>query len=129
MRGDGLMPHLILDGEIDLERFLGEVSRQALHWGRAVLKTDELWRRADGRAVLAEGVVVEYSRPQHPVAIIAPHDGSTSIRLWSRAAVERTSPVQRWLALLAVHAMAAGCGGVRSTNLAPEAIDGLDLSA
>jgi hypothetical protein len=114
------MPHLILDRAVDLERVGAELPRGVRRFGTAVLKTTESWRRADGAAVLVEGVVVEHSRPLHPVAVVALARGGTSVRLWDRVPVERTAAVQRWLALLAADLGALGAGGLRVTNLAAE---------
>lgn len=121
------MPHLILERAVDLDRVAAELPREVRRFGTAVLKTTESWRRADGAAVLVEGVVVEHSRPLHPVAVIALAHGETSVRLWDRAAVERTAAVQRWLALLAVDLRALGAGGLRVTNLAAELTADLGL--
>jgi hypothetical protein len=91
-------------------------------WGRAVLKTEDCWLRADDGAVLVEGVVVEHSRPLHPVAIISPREGSTTVRLWPTAPVERTRPVQRWLAMVAVELIQLGLPRIVATNLAEEVV-------
>lgn len=122
------MPHLILDGEVELSRMVEVVSRQAIRWRNAVIKNDELWQRADGRALLVEGVVIEHARPLHPVAVVSPNQGATSIRLWPRSDVERTPAVQRWLGVLAEAAVGAGCNGVRTTNLPADVTDGLRLT-
>ena len=123
------MPHLMLRDEVDLDLVLERMPRNAVKWGAAVLKTAELWRRADGRAILIEGVVVEHSRPLHPVALVSLSHGDTSVRLWPLAAVERTPAVQRWLALVAGNLQQLGAGAVRTTNLAPALVEDLRLSS
>lgn len=120
------MPHLVLAGGIDLAAISLE---PAVHrWGRAVMKTEGSWRRVGGEALLVEGVVVEFSRPLHPVALLAPHDGDTIVRLWPTVGVERTRPVQRWLCLLAVELQRRGAGPVRVTNIPPELWRDLNLA-
>jgi hypothetical protein len=121
------MPHLVLDGSVDLDRVASGLDPGVVRWGRAVIKTGDRWLREDGLAVLVEGVVVELSRPLHPVAIVTPRDAGTSIRLWPVVDVERTPAVRRWLAVLAAKLQALGAGPVRTTNLAQEILDGLDL--
>lgn len=116
------MPHLILDRPVDLQRVARALPREVRRWRTAVLKTTELWLRADGLALLAEGVVVEHSRPLHLVAVIAVGHGQTSIRLWDPVAVERTPAVQRWLAELARDLQELGAGGLRTTNIAAEIV-------
>jgi hypothetical protein len=89
-------------------------------WGTAVLKTEAVWCRVDGRAVLVEGVVVEHSRPLHPVAVISESKGLTSVRLWRLAPIERTPAVQRWLASIAAELCRYGAGPLRTTNIAAD---------
>ncbi len=123
------MPHLILDGEVDLHRLVDGLPREARRWGTAVLKIEEVWARPDFRAVLVEGVVVEHSRAVHPVVIVATARGATSIRLWPRAPVERTPAVQRWLAVIAADIRGLGGGALQTTNVADEILTDLALNA
>jgi len=122
------MPHLVLRDEVDFDLVLERMPKDAVKWGAAVLKTVDLWRRADGRAILIEGVVVEHSRPLHPVALISLSYGDTSVRLWRLAAVERTPAVQRWLAVVARDLQQLGAGPVRATNIAPALVEDLRMS-
>jgi hypothetical protein len=122
------MPHLILEGAIDLKGLASRLPREVRRWGSAVIKTEEVWCRSDGSALLVEGVVVEHSRPLHPVAVIAAQHGDTGIRLWRLATVERTPAVQRWLAFLAADLCSLGAGGVKKTNLPAAVIEGLGFS-
>ena len=122
------MPHLVLRGEVTIDRLAGELELEVVRWGRAVIKTGDCWLRSDGAAVLVEGVVVELSRPLHPVAMIAGRDGDTVIRLWPVIEIERTPAVQRWLAVLAGGLQRLGAGPVVTTNIGSEVLDGLDLS-
>jgi hypothetical protein len=122
------MPHVILEGAIDLER-VGEVLTGAVHrWGAAVIKAEACWMRSDGRAALVEGVVVEHSRPLHPVAVISLGREDTSVRLWRQAPVERTPAVQRWLATIANELRRLGAGPMKTTNIAVELLEDLGLS-
>ncbi len=114
------MPHLILSGRLNWPEVSAAIVTQVHRWGRAVLKTDQVYTRSDGEAVLVEGVVVEFSRPLHPVAVLASHHENTIVRLWPRVAVERTRPVQHWLALLARDLQRQGAGELLSTNLADD---------
>jgi hypothetical protein len=123
------MPHFILDRELDLRRVVDGLPREVHRWGTAVLKIEEVWARPDFRAVLIEGVVVEHSRAVHPVAIVATARGSTSIRLWPRAPVERTPAVQRWLAVIAAGLRGLGGGAIETTNVANEILAKLALNA
>jgi len=121
------MPHLVLRDEVEFDLVLERMPKDAVKWGAAVLKTAELWRRADGKAILIEGVVVEHSRPLHPVALISLNHGDTSVRLWRLAAVERTPAVQRWLAVVARDLQQLGAGTIRSTNIALALLEDLRM--
>ena len=123
------MPHLVLDGVVDLDALLERMPREVRKWGPAVLKTEQLWRRADGRALLIEGVVVEHSRPLHPIAVVAEHRGDTRVSLWPYAPVERTPAVQRWLATLASDVQTVGGVRLRTTNIASSLLEDLGLSS
>ena len=122
------MPHLVLDGTIDIDSASSALADEHVsRWGRAVLKTDGCWVRKGGGSLLVEGVVVEFSRPQHPVALISCQPDHTTVRLWPTVPVERTSPVQRWLAELARRLQDAGAGEVRTTNIPDDVWADLEL--
>jgi hypothetical protein len=106
---------------------VARIKPQVYRWQRAVLKTEGAWLRQDGSAILVEGVVVEYSRPLHPVALVAPRREDTVVRLWSLAPVERTDAVQRWLALLAAELQGWGAGPLLTTNIPAETLADIDL--
>jgi len=109
------MPHMVLAGGLDLAAVA--VPAEVHRWGRAVIKTEGSWRRCGDEALLVEGVVVEFARPLHPVALVAPHHGDTIVRLWPVAQVERTHAVQRWLGLLAAALQRQGAGPLTLTNI------------
>lgn len=114
------MPHVVLEGTADLDRLASTLTGEVQRWGPAVLKTEAVWHRFDQHAVLVEGVVVEHSRPLHPVALISETKGSTSVRLWRLAPIERTPAVQRWLASIAAALCRLGAGPLKTTNIAPD---------
>jgi len=122
------MPHLVFSGVVDVEALLERLPRDARKWGPAVLKTEQVWRRGDGKALLVEGVVVEHSRPLHPIAVIAEHRVDTRVSLWRYAPVERTPAVQRWLAMVAREVQVVSGGALRATNIAGNVLEGLGLS-
>lgn len=96
-------------------------------WGRSVIKAEACWVRTDNLALVVEGVVVELSRPLHPVALVMPHGDHTTVRLWPIVEVERTVPVQRFVAMVAAMLVAGGAGRLRSTNLPDQVLSDLDF--
>ena len=123
------MPHLIFDGTVDLIQVTQSLTGEVQRWGPAVIKTEASWCRSDGLAVLVEGVVVENSRPVHPVAVISENKGDTGVRLWRLAPVERTLAVQRWLASIGGELRQIGAGPLKSTNIARELWEDLGLDS
>lgn len=121
------MPHVILEGSADFFSIATQIETEARRWRRAVLKTENWWSRSDGQALLVEGVIVEYSRALHPLALVAPHHGDTGVRLWPHLEIERTPAVQRWLALIAADLQRGGGGPLKKTNIPKEILDGVDL--
>ncbi|MCP4895878.1 MAG: hypothetical protein GY906_02800 [bacterium] len=122
------MPHLKLEGKTALDEVLAGLTTEVHRWGRAVLKVDACWLRVDRQALLIEGVVVEHSRPLHPVVMVALQPGHTVIRLWPTVSVERTSAVRRLLGLVGVQLQGLGAGPVVVTNIDLADLDGLPLS-
>jgi len=53
------MPHLVLNGTVDVQRLAAELQPAVVRWGRAVLKTGGVWLHAKDETALVEGVVVE----------------------------------------------------------------------
>jgi hypothetical protein len=121
------VPHLVLKGRFEGSRLSALGERPVHRWRRAVLKIEDQYRRNDGAAVLVEGVVVEFSRPLHPVALVAARGEDTIVRLWSRVEVERTEAVQRWLAVIALELQRQGAGPVTTTNIPEELWSDLGL--
>jgi hypothetical protein len=122
------MPHLVLGGHVDLAGASESLPREVHRLGRAVVKTEDCWLRFDGAALLVEGVVVEFSRPLHPVAMVSVHHDDTMVRLWARADVERTEPVQQWLCILASNLQNLGAGPLKTTNIPKNLWSDLGLS-
>jgi hypothetical protein len=121
------MPHLVLAGGFDAAQLEKGVEPGVHRWGRAILKIEDTWVRRGAGALLVEGLVVELSRPLHPVGLLELRGEDSILRLWSRVPAERTPAVQRWLAIVAVELQRLGMGKILTTNISPEALTGLDL--
>jgi hypothetical protein len=121
------MPHLILTGCSEIPDARDAFPRQAHRWRRAVMKTEGVWMRTDRDALLVEGVVIEFSRALHPLAIVAGHHDDVTIRLWDHQTIERTDGVQRWLAIVARTVLDACGGRLKSTNITVDLWQDLEL--
>ena len=122
------MPHIVLSGAVDFKVVASSLSNEAQRWRAAILKIEASWRRSDDLAILVEGVVIEHSRPLHPVAVITESNGDMSVRLWRLAPVERTPAVQRWLASIAGELRRLGAGPIKTTNIASDLLHDLGLN-
>lgn len=112
------MPHVVLEGEVELETVWQALPSGPWRWGRAVARVEGCYLAAGKRALLVAGVVVELGRPLHPVLLVTLREGATAVHLWSAAPVERTEAVQRFLVQVAMEMRAFGARGVATTNLA-----------
>ena len=122
------MPHIVLEGPPDLPSIATGIQTGPRRWGRAVLKTEAWWMRSDAHSVLVEGVIVEFSRALHPLAVITPHHGDTAIRLWPYLEIERTPALQRWLGLIGADLQRAGAGSLKKTNIPNEFLEGVEFT-
>jgi len=115
------MPHLVFEGGIEYRRCMTELMNSSVQrYGRVVMKIEDCWLRGDGRALLVEGVVVEFSRALHPVVLVAEQKDRVSVRLWPRVPVERNEAVRRWMAMVGAILQKAGAGRVDGSTLGPE---------
>ena len=122
------MPHVILTGTLDFDAVASSLDGDAHRWRAAVLKNEASWRRSDGLAVLIEGVVIEHSRPLHPVAVITQSHNDTSVQTVAPRAgrthhprFNAGSPRSR------VELQRLGAGPVKTTNIADDLLHDLDL--
>lgn len=112
------MPHAICNGAADLEAAWRGFPSGPWRWGNAVARIEGCYLAPGAKALLVSGVIVEYGRPLHPVALVTHRGDETAVHLWSVAAVERTEAVKRFVARVAVELRAFGAGSVRTTNVA-----------
>jgi hypothetical protein len=84
-----------------------------------VARLEGRYLAADGVALLLQGVVVEFSRPLHPVLLVTHRRDATAVHLWPTVSVERTEAVKRLVWQVSEELTAFGAGQITSTNLEP----------
>jgi len=111
------MPHVIRRGRADLEAAWRELPRGPWRWGSVVARVEGRYLAVSGDALLVAGVVVEFGRPLHPVALVTVREDGTAVHLWPAAAIERTEAVKRFLTQVSRELTAFGAAEVLTTNL------------
>ena len=96
------MPHVVVEGPVDLEvlrdRFRPLFDRQ----GQDVLKVESLYLERGGRDALLDALVVESGHRQHFFVQVRLRDeGGATVRLLPQTDPEKTAGVKRTVALVA----------------------------
>ena len=113
------MPHVVIDGEVDLRAYAERFVHLQITKTRDVLKTEGLYVERSGRALLIHALAVEAGRTQtFYVRISAQDRGSVSVRIDPLSKPERSEGVKRIVAEIGADLLAHSPGAkVRTTNL------------
>ena len=113
------MPHIVIQGPVDLEAYAREFEPILLRIGADVIRADTLYRDRSGRALLLEALVVEAGRKLPFYLKITSHDrGSVTIRIDPLTHPERSDGVRSLVARIGRDLIARTPGArVRSSNV------------
>lgn len=113
------MPHLVIEGEVDLEAYARDFSPILIRSGRDVLRADHVYLGRDHREVLIEALVVEAGRKLSFYVKLSRHDdGSATLRIDPMTHPERSDGVRALVTRLAEDWLArTRAARVRATNL------------
>ena len=111
------MPHVVRAGKVDLAAAWRGLPGGPWRWGRVVARLENSYLAASGQALLIQAVVVEFSRPRHPVLLVTHRRDETAVHLWPHVVVERTDAVKRLVWQVAGELTAFGAGEITATNL------------
>lgn len=93
------MPHVVIEGPVDLEAYAREFEPFVLRSGHDVIRAGTLYRDRSGRALLLEAVVVEAGRKLPFYLKITSHDrGSVTVRIDPLTHPERSDGVRTLVA-------------------------------
>ncbi len=93
------MPHVVLEGPVDLRAYAREFEPVLLRHGRDVLRADRIFLEREGRALLIEALVVEGGRKQPFYLKISSHErGGATVRLDPMTHPERSEGVRALVA-------------------------------
>lgn len=113
------MPHLVFEGDLDLQAWVQDFEPVLLRSGADVLRADRVYTEREGRDALIEALVVEAGRKMSFYVRISRHtDGSTTLRVDPLTHPERSPGLRELVTHLARELLLRTAGArVRSTNL------------
>lgn len=95
------MPHVVVEGPIDLEAIRQGFAPQLHRVGEDVVKIGALYMERDGREGLFDALVVESGHRQHFFIQLRPREDGVTVRLLPQTDPEKTPGVKRALAAAA----------------------------
>ncbi len=95
------MPHIVLEGTVDLERFYADFPLTYERAEQEILKTQDIFISKDKRAVLIEAIAIEDGPPQRFFIQAGVKDNRTTIRIYPGTDPVKTPGVKKLLAIVA----------------------------
>jgi len=113
------VPHVVLEGPVDLRAYTRAFEPILIRRGADVLRADSLLLARDARTLLIEALVVEAGRKQPFYVKISAHDrGGASVRIDPMTRPERTRGVRELVATLGADLLQRSPGArLEVTNL------------
>ena len=113
------MPHVVLEGPVDLGRYAERFEPIELRVDRDVLRAERVFVEREGRALLIEALVVEAGRKQAFYVIVSQHGGTgASVRIDPVTHPELSPAVRDLVARLGADLLARSPGArIGVTNL------------
>ncbi len=118
------MPHVVIEGEVDLAAWARALEPLLLRRGGDVLRTTGTYVERDGDAVLVEALAVESGRKTPFYVQVVRHDrGSVTVRVDPMTHPDRSDGVREIVAAVAARllAHAPGLRVARATVVVPSA--------
>jgi hypothetical protein len=95
------MPHIILDGTVDLERFYTSFQPAQERKDGEILKTQDIYISQDRKVLLIEAIAIEDGPPQRFFIQASVKDKGTTIRIYQGTDPIKTAGVKKLLAIVA----------------------------
>ncbi len=92
------MPHVVLEGAVDLQRLSEHFEPVLERWGDDLLKIQRLYMKQQGEEVLLDMLVVESGHQQRFFIQLTRREGGAMLRLLPQTDPEKTDGVKRALA-------------------------------
>ena len=120
------MPHVVIEGEIDLAAWSAAFEPLLLRVGGDVLRAERVYLEGGARAALIESLAVEAGRRQSFYIKLSAHDrGTLTVRIDPLTHPDRSDGVKRLVAEVAARALGSmpGARVVRTNLVIPSAGD------
>ncbi len=113
-----VMPHVVLNGSVDVESVFGKLEPIFIRSGSRILRTMDLFIERGKTFVLIESLVVDSGFKANFLAMISGREDGLVVRLYPKVDVEKTDGVKQILAEIAKQLMRSFPGlKVGETNL------------
>lgn len=95
------MPHVVLNGRIEIEDLFRELKPLFLKYESIILRTADFFLEREKRAILIESLSIQEGKTTSFLTMINKREDGVVIRLYPKSDVEKTEGVKRLLAELA----------------------------
>jgi len=95
------MPHIILNGTADCERFFASFKPTQERADGEILKTQDIYISQDKKIVLVEAIAIEDGPPQRFFIQVSIKDNRTTVRIYPGTDPLKTTGVKKLLATVA----------------------------
>ena len=95
------MPHVVLNGKVEMEDIFKELKPLMLRENQNILKTTDVYFERSKTAILVDSLSIEAGKKTVFIAMINRRDDGLVVRLHPRIEVEKTDGVKRLLAEIA----------------------------
>lgn len=101
------MPHVVLNGAVNLEDILTAFKSVFIRNEQGILKTDTIYMSRDKTAMLIESLAIESGVKHSFLAMVSRRDDGVVVRIYQGNDVEKTSGVKTVLAEIAKQLLGA----------------------
>ena len=95
------MPHIILDGTVDIERYYASYQPIQERSAGEILKTQDIYISQDRKVLLVEAIAIEDGPPQRFFIQVSVKEKGTTIRIYQGTDPIKTAGVKKLLAIVA----------------------------
>ncbi len=99
------MPHVVLNGNVYVERLFSILERLFIRIGDRILKTMDIFLEKSKTSFLVECLIIDSGLKTNFLVIISARDDGVVVRLYPKVDIEKTDSVKQMLAEIAKQLM------------------------